>query len=60
MTFEKLAIGDQFRFFADSALLTKSGPRTYDAPQWDQRGNPLTTDNPEVIPVDTSAGAPAS
>lgn len=34
VTFDQLAISDQFRFFADGALLTKSGSKTYDAPQW--------------------------
>ncbi len=50
MTFADLAIGARFKFFEHGSLLTKTGPHTYDAPQWGQLGltayNPLQT----VIP----------
>lgn len=56
--FKDLAIGQQFRFFPSGSLLTKTGARSYDAPQWGQRDQPA---NPEtvVVPAEPSLAGEA-
>ena len=51
MTFSELPIGAQFKFFAGGSILTKTGSRSYSAPQWGQSGMPADPDQ-EVIPYE--------
>lgn len=50
-TFASLAIGERFKFFEGGSLLTKSGSRSYDAPQWGQFGNRATDVEQTVLRV---------
>ena len=56
MTFGELPVGAHFRFFAGGSLLTKTGPRTYEAPQWANHVDLPTEPDNEVIPVGVPAG----
>lgn len=38
MKFNQLPIGALFKFFEGGSLLTKTGTRTYAAPQWGHEG----------------------
>lgn len=55
-SFASLAVGERFRFFAGGSLLTKSGSRSYDAPQFGQSGNTATDVEQTVIRVCRKCG----
>jgi hypothetical protein len=51
MTFNELPIGDHFKFYASGSLLTKTGPRTYSAPQWDHHDLQVVNVDETVVVV---------
>jgi hypothetical protein len=52
MRFCDLEVGQPFKFFEGGSVLTKSGSRSYDAPQWGQFGNVTYDKEQTVIPVE--------
>lgn len=50
VTFRELEVGQTFKFFQGGSVLTKSGPRRYDAPQWGQHDNPVDDLDQKIIP----------
>lgn len=51
MTFEQLPIGAMFRFYVGGSLLQKSGPKSYDAPTWEQKNIPIINPDQKVLPM---------
>lgn len=49
MTFSELPVGKMFKFFEGGSLLTKTGARSFAAPQWGYEDDLRTEPDNEVI-----------